>query len=130
MLEHYIIKSHVTGEILSEASSVSDLSDGYHTFNELYSHRIELYKALCKTMQKLPQYDGKPEIWKAIVHNDGSVMEGWFIMGINIIPGKTITYHLPMSEWDNCDFARILSVAVKWDGHTSADVLNRLKELI
>jgi hypothetical protein len=101
------------------------ISDGYHTFGELYNHRIALYIALCKSF-----YDaGSHFVWRSLKHSDGSVMEGWFVMGINDESKKQITYHLPMSEWDNVSFAIDLPNAPPWDGHTSEDVLNRLRLL-
>lgn len=50
-------------------------------------------------------------------------------MGINKDKGEQITYHLPIKYWEECSFAPILEKAPEWDGHTPADVLNRLKSL-
>lgn len=96
------------------------ISDGYHTFGELYDHRITLYIALCRTLSFT-----KP-VWRAQKHHDGSSFDGWFIMGIESEPGKQISYHLPMSRWEQCRFAHTMDLAPEWDGHTSQDVLNRL----
>jgi hypothetical protein len=114
--------------------SAGAISDGYHTFDELYAHRIALFRVTCRALSlmasQVPYIELEHEIvWKSQVHSDGSIMEGWFIMGIDSRPGKQITYHLPMSEWDNCKFANTLEKAPEWDGHTSADVLKRLAEL-
>ena len=68
-------------------------------------------------------------VWKTRMHSDGSVWDGWFILGIGEEPGKQITYHLPESKWDECIFADEYIKAPEWDGHTSADVLERLKQL-
>jgi len=100
-------------------------SDGYHTFKELYEHRITLFIALCKQISC--DYNGI--CWKSKIHSDGSKIDGWFIMGINKEKGKQITYHLPMSKWDECDFVKTLEKAPEFDGHTAEDVLKRLKEL-
>lgn len=100
-------------------------SDGYHTFDELYDHRIALFIALCQDLAG----NNHPNIWKSKKHHDGSEYEGWFIMGINEEKGEQITYHLPMSEWDNTHFAQIYEFAPEWDGHTSADVIKRIKNL-
>ena len=100
------------------------VSDGYHTFDELYEHRITLYIALCIRMA----YFGVP-VWKSNVHSDGTTWEGWFLLGIDVIEGKQITYHLPISKWDLCVFAMELPQAPPFDGHTSADVLKRIAAL-
>jgi len=105
---------------------VGNLSDGYHTFNELYEHRIVLYMILCAIVAEI-----NPEkVWKAKKHHDDSEFEGCFIMGINTKPGFQISCHLPLSKWDECKFATEREKAPEWDGHTSADVLERLKKVI
>jgi hypothetical protein len=98
------------------------ISDGYHTFDELYEHRHTLYIALCKR--------NKSTAWRAIKHSDGTSYEGWFVLGIGKEKGTQITYHLPMSKWQDCDnWCETLSKAPEWDGHTSVDVLTRIKNL-
>lgn len=107
------------------------ISDGYHTFGELYAHRIQLYIALCRELAENPAHQ-YTQIWKSKAHSDGSTMEGWFVMGISrtgVGRNSDITYHLPMSKWYECEFAPTLEQAPTWDGHTSADVLIRLKTL-
>jgi len=113
-----------------------DMSDGYHTFDELYEHRITLFIALCKKIQDF-KYHGDARniagdekiVWKSTKHHDGSEYDGWFIMGIGIDQGEQISYHLPMSKWDMTDFAEYRKRAPKWDGHTSDDVLKRIDSL-
>jgi hypothetical protein len=70
-------------------------------------------------------------IWRSKQnHPDGIKMyDGWFVMGIGVKPGKQITYHLPLSRWNETDFAQTLDHAPDWDGHTPDDVLTRLKIL-
>lgn len=104
------------------------ISDGYHTFGELYEHRIELWIALCRMMQTL----GEKMAWRSWKHSDGTSLEGWFVLGIGWKPGQQITYHLPEKYWDRCEFAvtgHWNDLAPEFDGHTSADVLERLKTL-
>lgn len=113
-----------------------EISDGYHTFNELYDHRITLYIALLKSKaEESDEYTGTArynngEIWMSKSHSDGSIWDGWFILGFYTEPSKQITYHLPMDKWDECeDFAQVLDKAPDFDGHTSNDVLERIKKL-
>ena len=94
-----------------------NISDGHHTFADLYLHRYILYIELCK------KYKG---VWKSKLHDDGTMFENSFILGINKKFGKQITYHLPLHFWSFCKFAKTLKQAPKYDGHTSGDVLNRL----
>lgn len=108
----------------------SQVSDGYHTFGELYAHRISLYIALCKILATHKE-SGYPsvKIWRSKTHSDGAKWDGWFILGISTIPNTQITYHLPESDWSRTEFAQTLDKAPEWDGHTSADVLDRLKTM-
>lgn len=104
-----------------------EVSDGYHSFDELYDHRATLYIALCRYL-KFSSFVGTP-IWRSLLHSDGTSFEDMFIMGIGVEKGRQITYHLPISLWDDTAFAETRDKAPKWDGHTSEDVIIRLKNL-
>lgn len=53
----------------------------------------------------------------------------WFIAGINKEKGNQITYHLRKSiYWDKLKVEE-LDNAPEWDGHTPADVIERLLKL-
>lgn len=118
-----------------------EVYDGYHTFTELYDHRITLFIALCKAKQtwlyppadrnNFPDgYDKK--VWRSRYHSDGELCFGTgtqYVLGIGKEKGKQITYHIPVERWDESNFAETLDKAPEWDGHTSADVLERLKIL-
>ena len=108
------------------------VSDGYHTMDELYDHRIRLYIQLCKSITRMdPKLLAMDdiEVWRSTLHADGSTFDGWFIMGIGKAAGHQITYHLPLGYWDECSFATELERAPEWDGHTPGEVLQRLKSL-
>jgi hypothetical protein len=102
-----------------QVQDVGEISDGYHTFNELYEHRHALFLAFCRSQVDIA--------WRAQQHHDGSSFEGWFILGIGDQPGQQITYHLPMRLWDEAAFVKTLHRAPRWDGHTSLDVIERIK---
>lgn len=104
----------------------NDISDGYHTFDELYAHRIELWLTVCRLFSAERTDD---VVWRSVLHHNGSRYEGWFILGIYCNHGEQMSYHLPISRWDDADFAEILDRTPEWDGHTPADVLERLKTL-
>jgi len=129
---YYIIHDD-TSAPESSSDAIGGLSDGYHTFDDLYEHRITLYIALCKTMANKRYYgsDGNRQlgVWKSRRHSDGSVWDGWYLLGIFSEPGEQITYHLPTSRWDACDFAQEVDAAPPFDGHTSSDVLQRISNL-
>lgn len=99
-----------------QTGNTNDVSDGYHTFGELYQHRTMLWILIVKyhvnsggRAYKFHHYDG------------------WFVLGIETADGQ-ISYHVPESQWGLCDF--VTERTVEFDGHTSDDVLHRLRERI
>lgn len=105
--------------------------DGYHTFDELYEHRITLFIALAKQVNlwDSPRFS---TVWKSKRHSDGEICFGTgtqFVLGIGNKNGEQITYHVPIELWDDCYFAKTLEKAPEFDGHTADDVLLRLKKL-
>jgi hypothetical protein len=107
--------------------------DGYHTFGELYDHRVALWIALCGIISSdCGHCSGNDNYsWRSKRHSDGELSFGgmWFVLGIGKEKGEQITYHLPIEKWDECEFAETLEKAPEFDGHTSDDVLERLKEI-
>lgn len=122
--------SYVNDLIKSSGVDTNMVSDGYHTFGELYEHRIVLFIALCNHLDTSDDCSPTDEyhVWKSMKHSDGSEWEGWFIMGIGKEKGKQITYHLPIEKWHQCRCVTV-DQAPEWDGHTATDVLERLKNL-
>lgn len=102
-----------------ESDDAGDVSDGHHTFNELYDHRMLLFCALMRVHPLIA--------WRAHYHEDGSMFDGdWFIAGMHL-PTGDITYHLRKSRfWRLLDGLRTYECAPAWDGHTSTDVIDRL----
>ena len=119
----------INEEIQKLGDSKGKVSDGYHTFDELYEHRIVLYLALCRLMAFMHLRQHNP-VWRSKVHSDGTEWEGWFLLGLHTRKGDQITYHLPMKHWDNTGFAKTLKKVPKFDGHTSDDVLERLMNFV
>jgi len=106
------------------------VSDGFHSFSELYNHRVQLWLTLCERYKRTFDRDlGDVLVWRSKLHSDGSSFEGWFVLGIGELAGEQITYHLPISKWNECNFAKTLEKAPTFDGHSSNDTLNRLKSL-
>lgn len=109
---------------------VENVSDGYHTFNELYSHRILLFLLVMKLLAK---QEGEGVVWWSENHHDGPSYSGWLICGIYKEEGKQITYHIPSSYKEfllKCENIEHLDKAPEFDGHSSDDVLDRLENLI
>lgn len=105
-------------------NNLFDVTDGYHVGRELYHHRCLLFIALMRSNPKIS--------WRAKKHSDGTMPPDWFIAGMNLPTGQ-ISYHLPVlldTGWlwemlDNCGIATT-DKAPEVDGHTAADVVDRL----
>lgn len=91
---------------------IGQLSDGYHSFDELYAHRMNLFAVICR--------QNRLNAWKSKLHDDGTMYPNYFIVGINT-PSGPFTYHYRMDSWDLFDIKE-LERAPEWDGHTSADI--------
>lgn len=87
-----------------------ETSDGYHTFNELYEHRVLLWINLC-----LLNLDKS-----YVIENH---FEGWFLLGMETEHGQ-ISYHCPNKHI--CLVSGISRREPVFDGHTSKDVIERL----
>lgn len=102
----------------AHVDEIDDVSDGFHTFRQLYYQRMMLFAAIVK--------QNKDKAWKSLRHEDGELCfgGGWFIVGIDT-PEGNFTYHYE----DNC-FSLFdceeLERGKHWDGHTEKDVTRLL----
>ncbi len=103
---------------VAQIDDISDLSDGYHTFGQLYYQRMILFAALVK--------QNRDKAWKSLRHEDGELCfgGGWFIVGIDT-PEGSYTYHYENKYFDLFD-CEILDYGKHWDGHTEKDVTRLL----
>lgn len=122
------------------------LSDGYHTFNELYEFRKMYNPALFNEWanpntlyfyKDESSFDGvgsvrgpKYNVHKSWKHNDGELCfgGGWFIVCANLPTGQ-ISNHYPAEDWDLFKVPEVEKALYPFDGHTPKDVLERLKNL-
>jgi hypothetical protein len=98
---------------------VGEISDGYHTFDELYEHRMVLFSIICNTY--------KEKAWKSWLHEDGTMYDDYFIIGITT-PMGDYSYHYHKNNWDKFN-VKELEKAPKWDGHKPDDII-RLYSLL
>lgn len=119
MIEDCIDNAPTANVVEIPKSDIGNLSDGYHTFNELYHHRAVLFSVICNSMPD--------KAWKSKLHDTGDMYEGMFIVGIETPDGQA-TYHYDIEYWDMFK-VRELEKAPKWDGHTPTDAINRIAKL-
>lgn len=125
MIQVYENGLHPTQEV----ENIGQVSDGYHTFDELYAHRTALFRALLVTNIEIA--------WKSREHEVGGdpMYDGFFVAGLNMAVRKKthgggiekipITYHVENKYWDDFEVAEYPN-APKFDGHTPDDVIQRL----
>lgn len=104
-----------------------NISDGYHTLNELYEYRLLYNASMFNELAKQGLYD----VHKSKHHSDGSIPfddENWFIVQAELPTGQ-ISNHYEMKDWDLFDIP-IKDKANPYDGHTPQDVAKRLREFL
>ena len=101
------------------------ISDGYHTFNELYEYRLLYNAAFFNELAKQGLYD----VHKSKRHSNGEIPFGdpnWFIV-VAELPTGQISNHYEMKDWFLFQVPE-KELSNEWDGHSPADVAERLKQ--
>ena len=92
---------------------IGEVSDGYHTFNELYHHRAVLFSVICN--------QNKEKAWKSKSHHDGTMYANMFIVGIETPYGQA-TYHYDVNPYWNMFDVKSVDNAPEYDGHKPSDI--------
>lgn len=100
-----------------DTGKIGEISDGYHTFDELYDHRAKLFAGIVNLI---------PDVcWKSKKHYDGTMFDGMFIVGM-MTPEGQATYHYDIDPyWDLFHCAEFQN-APEFDGHTPSDAIERI----
>ena len=110
----------------TKVEEIGEISDGYHTFNELYEYR-KLYNAAF--FNELAS-QSVCNVIKSHRHSTGEHCfgGGWFIVMAELPTGQ-ISNHYEDKDWDlfNC---KEVELAPEWDGHTPQEAAERLYEYI
>ena len=104
-------------ELKTLGFSTKGISDKWHTFEELYYHRMILFL----TIQKAH----KDKAWKSKQHHDGTMFEDSFIVGIETPEGQ-YSYHYNLKYWELFEDIDELEKAPEWDGHKPGDITRLL----
>ena len=117
---------------IQDLTITENTSDGYHTFKELYEFRMMYNAALFNEWASMGnRWEAKYDVHKSWKHNDGELCfgGGWFVV-VAILPSGQITNHYEAKHWDLFKITEVEKAKYEFDGHTSNDVLERLKSLI
>lgn len=100
-----------------------ELSDGYHTHNELYEYRL-LYNAHAARGWLAAGYP----VSRSKRHDDGEECfgGGWFVVAATLTTGQ-VSNHYHLDDWGLFDGIPELETAPMWDGHTPAEAAERLR---
>ena len=107
--------------IISEMDNpdkIEDISDGYHTFDELYYQRMMLTKTVA--LAAINKFD-EDTVYRSRLHSDGTMYKDFFIVVFNT-PEGNFSYHYHIMYWGVFDFLKELPNAEEFDGHTWKDV--------
>jgi hypothetical protein len=115
------------------------LSDGYHSFKELYDFRMVYNTALFNEWAKQTGFDDgvnyhyklpKYNVHKSWKHYDGELCfgGGWFIVSA-MLPTGLISNHYKAEYFDLFKIPEVEKALFPFDGHNGFDVLERLKSL-
>ena len=132
---------YVNGELLYQAGTVPDeerlklisliisemdnpdkmgiISDGYHSFDELYYQRMMLTKTVA--LAAINKFD-KDTVYRSKLHADCTIYKDFFIVVFNT-PEGNFSYHYHIMYWGVFDFLKELPNAEEFDGHTWKDVI-------
>lgn len=126
-------RNHRTFSLVSKDSlnkeyltSIEDVSDGYHTFGELYEYR-KLYNAVF--FNELAK-KGETPVCKSKRHSDGELCfgGGWFIVMAELPTGQ-ISNHYKLRDWDLFKIPE-RETGFEYDGHSPSDASSRLKNYL
>lgn len=137
----YLVKfQEIQESILNTSDNVrGEYSDGFHSFNELYTFR-KVYNAVLfnewgnqkgfddgiNYHHNIPKYN----VHKSWRHFDGELCfgGGWFIV-VAMLPTGQITNHYKEEDWGLFQIPTFETALYEFDGHSSSDVINRLLSL-
>lgn len=114
-------------QLTYKEGEIGSVSDGYHTFDELYDCRRTYNALLFNEWAKDERY----EVHKSTKHFDDELCfgGGWFIVAAELPTGQ-ISNHYEMKYWDQFNIPARYKAAKEWDGHTPQDALNRMADLL
>jgi len=103
------------------------MSDGHHTFKELYEFRMLYNAALFNEWAMQNKYS----IHKSERHYDGELCFGgdWFIV-VAMLPSGQISNHYRLEHWNLFDVPIKSKALFEYDGHTGSDVVCRLRQIL
>lgn len=117
-----------TYDVTVDLEDSGEVSDSYHTFDELYEFRM-LYNAALFNEWALQH---KYKVYKSRVHKDGLPCfgGGWFVVAAELPTGQ-ISNHYEDKYWNFFKVPHLKPQYLpEFDGHTAQDVATRLRDYL
>lgn len=115
------------GSPYQEVERMSQISDGYHTFGELYRYRMLLQAMLFNTAGIIKEFP----VMKSWRHSDGELPFGkknYFVV-VAELPTGQVTNHYTGEYWDLFHVTEV-ERAPEWDGHSASEAADRMERYI
>lgn len=125
--ELYPCKAEIFKMDYIKSSDIGEVSDGYHTFNELYRYRMVYNAAFFNELAK----SGNIELCKSKRHSDGEKCfdsDDWFIVIANLPTGQ-ISNHYETKYWNLFNIPE-RETAFEYDGHTPSEAADRIEKYL
>jgi hypothetical protein len=111
-----------------EITQDGQVSDGHHTFEELYRYRLLYNAALFNEWAKSGLYN----VHKSRFHHDGTIPfddPKWFIVVAELPTGQISNHYRVVTDWDLFDIPE-RELPNVYDGHTPDVVADRLESFL
>lgn len=123
ILKEYPPENAINSLIRCDGIDTSKISDGFHTFGELYDCRMILTAICFNSIMPIRDWN----LHKSKKHHDGELCFGgrWFIV-CGSFRGNQFSFHYPVEYWDLFALPVRETASLPFDGHTTRDVLQIL----
>ncbi len=112
--------------ILQQVKRMGEVSDGYHTFDELYRYRMLLQAAWLNDY-----YQNYGDVIKSWRHSDGELCfgkEDYFVVVVQLPTGQ-VSNHYKGEYWDLFNVTDA-EYAPEYDGHTPQEAADRIERYV
>jgi len=121
------VTDYINFLIKNKSMGIEDkkISDGYHTFEELYEYR-KAYNALFANLAV-----DKFKVEKTKNHYDGEPCFGGTHFKVYFqLPTGEVSNHYKLEDWDLFDVPEVEKATIEYDGHTPAEALQRMLDYL
>jgi hypothetical protein len=122
-------------DLSKDLVSIDSVSDGYHTFEELYVQRTVLLSLAINslTLLKMNGHISDLLILKSLFHEDGTNFgDTTFLLAVAFVyegEAKQFSFHCMKNTWDLFTVPAYVNSIIKYDGHTPQSAISNIETL-